>query len=705
MVLTLITAGVFLWKYFAIVHPEKLLRSIDSKNIDSLYHISYGTFRIDENAGNAYLEDVHIVPDTSMIHFIPSEDWPPAVLEISVQSISIKGIDAREAINGTRIIGDTVIIKHPEILVYTLRPIQKHTKIESEARLMFNEMLGRLKRIHVGYILIDSINVRSVGFRSKETDFHFLNGTIQATDVLVDSTHHLDSSRVLFSKNAAFRVDSFLSFNHNRPEFIVSDVAFDGNQRFITFGNIRLNRFNDENSKGQMLIDAQSLRVGGLNTNEIIKDKNLVIDSVQCKAINFYEPPKESLAGIGKSVGTISPDNDSLSGFRNVYGLKLQYFGFENVAFIPLEKEQFDIGKISLRLHDIEASRLKDFESNPLRYIHEAKLDIGYVKFSSGDRQYNFLFNDIHVNSLEKKMSVGEVASKPVAGEESFAAKYPYQQDRFDISLQNLTLSGIEMENLFDHKIIASSLNVQNTIAKIYRDLNKPLEPVSKVGGYPSQLLQKLNFPFSIGRADLPSVFLEYREKQAANKRTGTIGFYKTSLHLTNITNVASEIAIDNRMTINFQTSVLNRIPLEGKFSFLLGSSDGSFDFEGKTKAFNAASFNAISVPMAMVKIKTGHISEISFDITGDNFKASGPFTMKYEDMKIEVLKKDALADTIKKRGLASLLANIVVKNSNPLNGELRKVTAVQERNTHKSFFNLVWKTVFNGIKNTVGIP
>ncbi len=699
----MIVAFLFWWNQYN--SPAKVVRAIESKNLDSLYHVTYGSMRVDDNAGNAYLEDIHIVPDTSLIRFIPSEYWPPAILDISIKSISIKGANAAEAIKGARIVGDTVIINRPEIRMYTLRPLQRNTKIESEARLVFREMLGRLKLIEIGYILIDSINVKSVGFRSGENDFDFLNGNIQISDVLVDSTHHTDNSRVLFSRNASFHVDSFLSYNHSRPEFLIKDVVFNSRERSVKFGKIMLNRFNDENGRGQLLIDATSLKVAGLNTNEIIENKNLAIDSVQCGEIKFYEPPEESLTGIGKTVGAVPANMDSLSGFRNVYGLTLQYFGFENVKFVPIQKDRFDIGKVSLRLQRIEASRISEFERNPLRFIHEANLDITFVKLTSKDSMYNFNLNDIKINSLEKKLYMGEIVTKPVAGEEAFAHRYPYQKDRFDISMKDVTVDGIGMENLFDHKFFASQITVGNTIARIYRDLNKPVEPVSRVGGYPSQLLKKIDFPINISKAVLPVLFLEYREKQALNNRTGTIRFYNTHLELTNITNINSGNKENNSMDATFQTSVLNSIPLKGTFRFFPGDENGAFEFRGEAGSFNAVSFNPISVPMALVKVKTGHISEISFDLRGDNFRASGPFSMKYENLKIEVLKKDVFADTVRKRGLASLLANIIVKNSNPLNGEFRKVTAMHERNIHKSFFNLVWKTVFNGIKSTVGIP
>jgi hypothetical protein len=52
-----------------------------------------------------------------------------------------------------------------------------------------------------------------------------------------------------------------------------------------------------------------------------------------------------------------------------------------------------------------------------------------------------------------------------------------------------------------------------------------------------------------------------------------------------------------------------------------------------------------------------------------------------------------------------SLAANFLVQNNNPGSSGLRKVNAKYERNIYKSFFNLVWKTIFAGMKETVGIP
>ena len=78
---------------------------------------------------------------------------------------------------------------------------------------------------------------------------------------------------------------------------------------------------------------------------------------------------------------------------------------------------------------------------------------------------------------------------------------------------------------------------------------------------------------------------------------------------------------------------------------------------------------------------------------------------MKYSDLKVDVLKRGKKSNDVKKKGLKSLVANIIVKNNNPGNGALREVNPHYDRNVQKSFFNLVWKTIFTGMKKTVGMP
>lgn len=86
--------------------------------------------------------------------------------------------------------------------------------------------------------------------------------------------------------------------------------------------------------------------------------------------------------------------------------------------------------------------------------------------------------------------------------------------------------------------------------------------------------------------------------------------------------------------------------------------------------------------------------------MTGDNYNAKGSETLLYEDLKIEVLKSDSSDN--KKKGFQTFLANALMKNSNPTNGVTKTEEINYQRDITKSFFNLVWKSIFSGAKKTV---
>lgn len=86
--------------------------------------------------------------------------------------------------------------------------------------------------------------------------------------------------------------------------------------------------------------------------------------------------------------------------------------------------------------------------------------------------------------------------------------------------------------------------------------------------------------------------------------------------------------------------------------------------------------------------------------MTGTDLVSKGSATLLYEDLKIDMLKKDS-AD-IKKKAFQSLLANALMKDKNPVNGVTRTEEINYQRDITKSFFNLVWKSIFSAAKKTV---
>lgn len=700
-IIILAAIGIFGWEYYKYRIVNNSVESTIADQTDSLYTIKYDSLFFDEVTGNASMKNIHITPNMAHIKKMAVEKLPDILLNVSIKSLVVRGVKTAKALQGSQIEGDSVIIDGLQITLYSIRPLKKTTKIQSEADIVYRQILGKLDLIKVGYVFVNNANVKGMDFFSKDTNFDFINGKLLLEDVLIDSAHNLDSNRILFCRQAAFTVDSFFSYNHGRKELAVKKVHFLGKQKQLLFDDISINRFLDDHSEGIRLLDAKKLTFNGINTNEIVKNKNIVVDTILCNQITLYELPVENL----KTTDIKPPKSADSTGFENVYGVYMKHLHFPKVTFVPFAKSNFSLGNIAIKINDVKATQVRKLELHPMNFTKEAEVTVDRFSLNSDNRHYKYDFHNIWVNSLQKELKVGSINIIPLESESAFYNAFEYQIDRFDVAASGIILKNIDMNRLLDKQIKASELVINQLNAKIYRDLHKPLEKKSRVGNYLSQMIGKLKQPVNINRATISNAFIQYRENEVLTDSIGVVTFSNTKLNISNITNIPAEVKKNSELNLSFDTRVFGSIPLNGNFKFILNSNDGSFVANGHVGDFDALKLNRVSVPMALIKINTGHISGIDFHFNGTNTQAKGNFTMKYEDLKVDVLKRDKKTNAIKKRGVLSLAANALVQNNNPDSKGLRTVNPQYDRNIYKSFFNLVWKTVFTGMKETVGIP
>ena len=690
---------IFFWQSNKYSIVRDTLKTSISKQSDGLYSVKYDSLSFDEVTGFATLKNVSITPDTARVLKMKIQDQPDFLFAVQIKSISITGVQTAKALLGKELVGDSVILDHPVITLYNLKSVKRDTKINEQTKEFYKQVLGNLGLIKVNTVLVNNVNMAALDFYSKERIFDAVNANLQLEHLAIDSVTNLDTNRILFSKQLAFTLDSFYSYNNKRKELIVNKVAFSGKYSTLLFDEIIVNRFTDATGAPIKLVDAKLLKLSGVNTNEIIKNKNLVIDTILCKNITYFEAPLDNTKNTKKS-GT----NDS-TGFVNAYGVATKHLQFSDVKVIPVNKSKYTLGNISIKINGVESDNIRQLVAKPTNFSDEISIATDRISLQSKDKKYNYNFSNAVVNTKSKELRIDYFKIVPYTGEIQFAAKEKFQQDRYDVSLSGMTLKGIEIDNLLNNKIDATELVINNTTAKIYRDLRKPLKKESKVGNYPSQVIQKLDIPLNLRKVTLANALIEYKERQILSDSTGIIRFTNARLEITNVTNMPAAIQQNNQMNISFNANALGSIPFKGNFKFLLNSKMGEFSANGHLSPFEAQILNKVSIPMALVKIKSGTINSMDFNFTGNNNGANGSFVMKYENFKVDVLKKDKESRQIKKKGLITFVANTLVKNSNPQNGKLREEKPSYERDIYKSFFNLVWKTIFTGLKTTVGIP
>lgn len=360
---------------------------------------------------------------------------------------------------------------------------------------------------------------------------------------------------------------------------------------------------------------------------------------------------------------------------------------------------------ISVHLQDVLIDSLHSNDSSRFFFSRHVQVegDTGLVKNSQGN--YFYHFNGFAFNNSEGLFSIKSLQIVPQTSEAKFAANEGVQKDRFNVDVKRVSLKHIDLPRLMETELVADSLVIEEAVLKVYRDRSYPGDKLTRVGQFPQQLLMKMPLLISVDKVIVKDAFIEYKEKNPKSDYSGKVQFEHANAVISNVSNDPLRIKLNNQCRLSFNASFLGMVPMQADISLLLGNPRGKFLFSGNIKSFEASNLNQLIEPMGLARIEKGRVNSVQFNFTGHNYGSDGKLTMLYEDLKIMLLKKDSAGNKLEKKKLASFVANMVVKNANPLRKQPVRVADVHYvRDTNKSFFNLMWKSVFTGVKQSAGM-
>jgi hypothetical protein len=451
------------------------------------------------------------------------------------------------------------------------------------------------------------------------------------------------------------------------------------------------------------------LTIPALDITGVKTPKALLTKQIEGSKVEINGPTIEVLEGDGKKGAKIYDPASGLS--KQLLG-KLLKIKVDSVKITHAdvrvsrmnEKEVlFSSNNVSFLFSDVVIDSTSGGDSSRILFARGLEMACDEIAFPTKNKKYRLHVAGVRFSSRNDALHIHQVKIMPQLPEDAFARSFPVQKDRYDLSFEDVSLVHISRQGVWDKEIVADSLVIGKSAFRIYRDLSRPPDTTSKVGKYPQQLLMRLPISVRIKAAVFKNSFIEYKERNAKSDSAGKLQFYNVWATFRNITNRKEDIALDNKCVLSFKAQLLNKVPADARVVMLLRDPYGKFSIEGNIGAIDVASLNPITRPMGLAQMDKGKIHQLHFNITGNDSTSDGKVLLLYEDLKISLLKKDKDEGKLDKKGLASLFANLIVKNSN--NREHPRVEDVHfDRILNKSFFNLIWKSIFTGVKQTVGM-
>ncbi|MBB6332708.1 hypothetical protein HNP24_003700 [Chryseobacterium sediminis] len=356
----------------------------------------------------------------------------------------------------------------------------------------------------------------------------------------------------------------------------------------------------------------------------------------------------------------------------------------------------YDNGKEPLLFHDLNATvnniELASKINQPGLSFKVKDYFLTTRNFAYKTQFYNMSLGLLKLN--KNKVQINNFAMKPLVSRAQFIKMIPVERDLYDIKAGQITAEG-NWDVFSPHKMVnASHVTIQSADANIFRSKIPKDDP--KVKALYSKMLRSIKIPMTISNLDLKNSVLVYEEDTPESMGPGKLIFSNFNMNVRNL-NSAKIKGKPTKVDIKINCSFMNLSPLSVNWNFDVADKNDNFTIAGKTTGLPASGINPFIRPYLHVTATAGTIQEMLFNFKGNPAGLHGTFNLKHKDLKIAVLNKN----NHEKKGFLTAVANVFLKSNS---GSFPEAVTVEnvERDPTKSFFNLFWKGIEQGLKKTL---
>lgn len=309
---------------------------------------------------------------------------------------------------------------------------------------------------------------------------------------------------------------------------------------------------------------------------------------------------------------------------------------------------------------------------------------------------YKTKFYKMNVAALalsKNKIDVNQFTMTPLVSRAQFIRMIPVESDLYDIKVNSISAQGnwdLFSENKF---INASNVTVNSANANIFRSKIPADDP--KIKPLYSRMLRSIKVPMYVSNLNLKNSILEYEEDTPKSSGPGKLTFSNFNMNVKNL-NSAKMKGKPTNVQIKIDCMFMKSSPLSVNWGFNTADQGDRFTIAGNLDNIPATALNSFVVPYLSVSA-TGTIQQMLFNFKGNPQGIGGTFNIKHKDLKISILDKNSK----EKKGVLSAVANIFIKTDSGKFPESVVVEGV-ERDPTKSFFNMFWKGIEDGLKKTL---
>ena len=391
--------------------------------------------------------------------------------------------------------------------------------------------------------------------------------------------------------------------------------------------------------------------------------------------------------------------------------LKIGDITFKNADFKYIDHSSSslkvtNLKNLTIKITDLLIDSSSQYDKTRLYHTKDIYAELNNYRSVTADSIYEVKIRQFTASTSRGYARVKGFKLIPMFGEMEFSRKFKVQKDRYSVNVEDLQLKKVDYNMLnVQRRLVASGLSIRKGNASIFLNRSMPDSIRDRGLNFPQLFLKRFKLNMLIDTTFIQDSRINYTEYNPDSKRKGSVIFSKINGNILNVTNDSASLTRNSSAQAKLTALLMDRGRFNVNMKFNLISPNGNFDFKGNVGRMDANIFNAAIRPLSLIEIKSGLLKRMDFSGSGNINKITGSVTCYYNNLKIALLEKSERTTWLKRRGIASIFANVlIIESENPTPRKpVRKVSFNYIRPIHSSFFNMIWKGISSALLGSIG--
>lgn len=484
---------------------------------------------------------------------------------------------------------------------------------------------------------------------------------------------------------------------------------------FLSVNEMKITRpefhFYRQYGNGRVAIDWQAGRsqpadilVQGLYSSD---KKSMRIRSLQTRLADFHMTTRQGKSfatGTGyadmqvSEISIQAPSADKTSEQSLVWKARLNQLDMRDFRFDSLGKNN---GSLLIPAAALSNLDLGSDQVTSLKKLILSNTDF-FIRNLNGT--YRDTRNLVHWKNAgyERKtdvLTLDTFSYRPAVSRDSFLLSKKYQSDYIQAGSGPVRIGPVDLSALLnDSSLVLGKSDFKNAFFTDYKDKQLPFNP-GIIKPLPVGLLKKIPFRVRVDTILFQNSSVIYTERNDKTGKTGVIPVTNMSVVLKNARNfdfTASD-SLEIWATGNILDSMGTRLGVKQSYT----DSAGGFTMTLRMKPGDLKVLNSALIPLSSIKVVSGHVDSLELRAVGREYLALGEMKMRYDDLRIQVLKDGTEGKkSFRTRMLTFLANNLVIRSKN----RSRTGDVFFIRHRDRSAIHYLIQITFSGVASSTGI-